>query len=83
MVADGHAGLDGVCGGLAAVRRIEGRTSEVLAAVDGVDGSIGVGVVLVAVGWAKSLGWRGDSGGGRRRNSGAATIRWWKVAGRA
>lgn len=83
LVADGHAGLDRVCGGLAAVRRVEGRTDEVLAAVDGVDGSTRVGVVLVAVGWAKSLGWRGDSRGGRRGNSRAPTVRWRKVARRA
>jgi hypothetical protein len=34
LVADSHARLDGVGAGLAAVRRVEGRTGEVLTAVD-------------------------------------------------
>lgn len=83
LVADGHAGLDRVGGGLAAVRRVEGRTGEVLAAVDGVGGAVRVGVVPTAVSWAKSFGWRGDSRSGWRRNSSAATIRRRKVARRA
>jgi len=83
LVADGHAGLDCVGGGLAAVRRVEGRTGEVLAAVDGVGCTVRVSVVPAAISWAKSLDWRGDSGGGRRRNSSAATICWRKVFRRA
>lgn len=83
LIADSHARLDSVCGGLAAIRRVEGRAGEVLATVYGVYCTVRVGVVPVAVRWAKCLGWRSDSGSGRRRNSSAATIRWRKVARRA
>jgi hypothetical protein len=83
LVADSHARLDGVGGGLAAVRRVEGSTGEVLTAVDGVGCAVRVGVVLVAIGRAKSLGWRSDSGGGWGRNSSAATVGWWRIARRA
>lgn len=83
LVADSHARLDSVGSGLTAVRRVERRTGEVLATVYGVNGTIGVGVVPTTVGGAKCPCWRRDCGGGRRRNSSTATVRWRKVAGRA
>ena len=83
LVADCHTGLDCVGGGLTTVRRVEGRTGEVLATVYSVDSTIGFGVVPTAVRWAKILGWRGDGRSGRRRNSSAATVRWRKIARRA
>ena len=83
LVADSHARLNRVGGSLAAVRWVKGSTGEVLATVDGVDGTARVCVVPVAVGRAQRLSWRGDDGGRRRRNSSAATIGWWKVSRRA
>jgi hypothetical protein len=83
LVTDSHARLYGVGGCLAAVRGVEGRAGEVLATIDGVDGTVGVSVVPVAVGRAKSLGWRSNSGGGWWRNRSTATVGWWKAARRA
>jgi hypothetical protein len=79
LVADIHALLDSVGCGVAAVGRVVGRTREGLITVYSVGGTVRVGVVLVLVGWAKSFSWRGDSRAGRRRNSNAATIVWWKI----